>query len=74
VITGEKITINTIYFPDSKIEGPIPFTFDGPGRLATFTVQCWTLQTAFHVFSSAIGLLWLQSEGSLEVFFFLICR
>ena len=57
VITGSPLTITTIYDRDSKIRGPVVITFSGIDRLATFTVQTFTMQTGYHVVTALLTAL-----------------
>ena len=54
VTCGPPLTLTSIYDRDSKITGPILLTFWGLPRLGTFTVQTFTLQTAFHVVTAVL--------------------
>lgn len=54
VIGGPPLTIATMYDRDSKIRGPVTITFDGIERLATFTVQTFTMQTVYHIATAVL--------------------
>jgi len=54
VTSGAGLSLLTIYDSDSQIKGPIQVGISGVQRLATFTVQTWTMQTAYHTVTALL--------------------